>query len=71
MYHLSQLTHSFALTEVLQKLETFSKKLFTWFTENEMMANADKCYTFFSALLKITQLKSMDLLLQIDTVKNF
>ena len=40
-----------------------------WFTENEIMANVDK--DFFSAMLKITQLKSMDLLLKILTVKNF
>ena len=58
------------VTEVLHELETVSKKLFMWFTKNEiwlMLTNA----IFFSALLKITQLKSKDLLLKIHTVKNF
>ena len=35
-------------TEVLQELETVLKKLFLWFTENEMMANADKCHLLSS-----------------------
>ena len=56
------------ITEVLPELETVSKKLSMWLLENEMMAHVEN---FFSALLKITQLKPMDLLLKIHTVKNF
>ena len=33
-----------AITEVLQELETVSKKLFMWSTENEIMVNAAKCH---------------------------
>ena len=38
------------ITEVLQKLETVSKKLFMWFTENEMLANVDKCHLLLSSV---------------------
>ena len=34
--------------EVLQELETVSTKLFMWFSHNEMMAKADKCYLLSS-----------------------
>ena len=37
------------ITEVLQELETVSKKLFLWFTENDMMVNADKCHLLSSS----------------------
>ena len=36
--------------EVLQELETVSKKLFMWFTENEIMANLDKCHLLLSSV---------------------
>ena len=35
-------------TEVLQELERVPKKLFIWFTENKMMANADKFHLLLS-----------------------
>ena len=36
------------VTEVLHELETVSKKLFMWFTKNEMMANVDKYHLLFN-----------------------
>ena len=38
------------VTEVLQELETVSKKLFIWLSENEMMANVGKCYLLLSSV---------------------
>ena len=41
--------NTLTITEVLE-LKTVSKKLFMWFTENEMMANADKCRLLLSSV---------------------
>ena len=38
------------ITRVLQELEAVSKKLFMWFTENEMMTNAGKCHLLLSSV---------------------
>ena len=57
------------ITEALQELSV-SKELSIWFTENGMVTNAENS-TSFSALLKTTKLKSMDLLLKYYTVKTF
>ena len=36
------------LTEAIHEIETVSKNLFMWFTENEMMAIVDKCHRLLS-----------------------
>ena len=38
------------ITEVLQKLEKVSKKLFMLFTGKEMLANVDKCHLLLSSV---------------------
>ena len=35
-------------TEAIHEIETVSKNLFMWFTENEMMAIVDKCHRLLS-----------------------
>ena len=37
------------MADVLQELGTISKKPFMWFTDNEMMANADKLHFLLSS----------------------
>ena len=34
--------------EVISELKTIAEKLFTWFTQNEMKANLDKCHLVLS-----------------------
>ena len=36
-------------TEVLENLSSITKKLFTWFANNQMKANDDKCHLLLSS----------------------
>ena len=42
-------TTGISIEEVIQKLEKASKTLFQWFGDNQMKANADKCYFLCSS----------------------
>ena len=56
-------------TEVLESLSGITKKLFTWFANNKMKANDDKCHLLLSSLDESTLMQRENSIIKCSKVK--